>query len=315
MSQHPVLILDDDERWLALHERRLKQAGIDSYATQYSSEAIEFAKKTKIKIALIDEILFVPPVFNEQEAELQRLQGRGVLREIVNYSPDTLFIFITSAPAKRGNLTEPGLWRELVSLKVLAGVIEVINKQEIDCNPEESYKRIVNIISNLNKDTNKSSRFLLSRSPFTKFFKRVKIFFHINVNVSLALFNLDGRKSMDTKNLMVKNNNGFVSFENTVNGNQIANQNNYAPEQDLVKAAQEIQRILDYLSLTYPIDTEAQKQVFAAEFKKEVDQKPTLVAKITSALKSGGKESLKQLCHHPAVDIAIAAYEGWNHPA
>jgi hypothetical protein len=79
MSNHPVLILDDDERWLALHERRLKNAGINYYGTQHSTTAIEFAKKNDIKIALIDEVLFVPPVFNEQEGELQHWQGSCLL--------------------------------------------------------------------------------------------------------------------------------------------------------------------------------------------------------------------------------------------
>ncbi|WP_279239791.1 hypothetical protein [Scytonema sp. UIC 10036] len=32
MQKHPVLILDDDEYWLARHERRLRNAGIDCYA-------------------------------------------------------------------------------------------------------------------------------------------------------------------------------------------------------------------------------------------------------------------------------------------
>ncbi len=107
---------------------------------------------------------------------------------------------------------------------------------------------------------------------------------------------------------------GGLNFHSTVNGNQIGTQNNYPQKQNLIEAASEIQKLLDYLSQRYPMATDAQKQVIAAEFKKEVEQKPELRARIIAALQSGGAEALKQLCDHPAAEIAIAAYEGWSNP-
>ncbi|MBN3957456.1 hypothetical protein [Nostoc sp. NMS8] len=314
MPNPQVLILDDDERWLALHERRLKNAGIDYYPTQHSTDAIEFAKNNNTKIALIDEILFVPPVFNEQEGELQHWQGRGVVREIINHGLDTQFIFITSAPNKRGKLTEKEFWQEVVSLKILPGVVEVINKQEIDHNIEDSYERIINFIRKFHQDAHKAGIFNLNKTPFNRVSQQLKI---IRIHVSLGFFNinLDRTQNMTATNWILPNNKGILNVDNTVNGHQNGTQNNYSAKQDLIKAAEEIHAILDYLSQIYPTDTEPQKQIFATEFKKEIERKPELRTKIISALQSGGKETLKQLCSHPAVDIAIAVYEGWQNPS
>ncbi|MUG96970.1 hypothetical protein F7734_33385 [Scytonema sp. UIC 10036] len=110
------------------------------------------------------------------------------------------------------------------------------------------------------------------------------------------------------------NNLGGLNVRSIVNGDQIGNQYNYSQKQNLIEAASEIQKLLDNLSQKYPVTTDAQKQVIAAEFKKEVDQKPELRARIIAALQSGGAETLKQLCNHPAAEIAIAAYEGWRNP-
>ncbi|WP_414572843.1 hypothetical protein [Nostoc sp. CCY 9925] len=106
-----------------------------------------------------------------------------------------------------------------------------------------------------------------------------------------------------------------MNVDSPVQGNQIGAQHNYPPKQNLVSACQEIKAILNELSQTYPTTTESQKQMFADEFKKKAEQKPALKSKIISALQSGGKETLKQLCSHPAVDIAIAVYEGWQNPS
>ncbi len=106
---------------------------------------------------------------------------------------------------------------------------------------------------------------------------------------------------------------GVINDRSTIR-EQVGIQNNYPKKQNLTEAAFEIQQLLDYLSQSYPIETDAQKQVIAAEFKKEVEQKPELRARIIAALQSGGVEALKQLCNHPAAEVAIAAYEGWSNP-
>lgn len=63
MSNSSILILDDDERWVALHERRLRGAGLECRSTLSADEAIKIIQSDKsIEFALIDEILYVPPI-------------------------------------------------------------------------------------------------------------------------------------------------------------------------------------------------------------------------------------------------------------
>ncbi|MBD2254442.1 hypothetical protein [Nostoc parmelioides] len=103
-----------------------------------------------------------------------------------------------------------------------------------------------------------------------------------------------------------------VINERSIIREQIGIQNNYPQKQNLTETAFEIQQLLNCLSQVYPMKTDAQKQVIATEFKKEVEQKPELRARIIAALQSGGVEALKQLCNHPAAEVAIATYEGWS---
>ncbi len=86
--------------WLARHERRLSQAGFKCRSTQLAKEAIEIGKTDfSVKFALIDEILYVPPLpVDKTQCELQRWQGSGVIREIAALRSDIQFIVVTSAP-------------------------------------------------------------------------------------------------------------------------------------------------------------------------------------------------------------------------
>ena len=55
MEKPTILILDDDEMWLARHERRLSQAGFKCRSTQLAKEAIEIGKTdVSVKFAFID---------------------------------------------------------------------------------------------------------------------------------------------------------------------------------------------------------------------------------------------------------------------
>ena len=194
ITNPPVLILDDDEQWLARHERRLRNAGINCYATQDSREAIEFAREHKINIALIDEILFVPPVSNSQEGELQRWQGRGVIREIVEAGlVDAHFIFITAAPAKRSGWNTPAFlqeifWQEVISLRRISGVMNVINKSEIESNPEDSYAHLIDVIERVNRNTENSDQLVQKESWLGNIHKLLA---QIRINISFGLMNVN----------------------------------------------------------------------------------------------------------------------------
>jgi hypothetical protein len=145
MSKPSVLILDDDEMWMARHERRLIQAGFRCFATQNSAEAIDLGRsETSIKFALIDEILFVTPVpLDENQRELQRWQGSGVIREINNLRRDIQYIIITSAPQLRSQGELPLFTRETSQLRRQTNVIDVMHKQDIETDPDHEYQWLI----------------------------------------------------------------------------------------------------------------------------------------------------------------------------
>lgn len=148
LSDPTILILDDDELWLARHERRLKQAGFDTYATDRSKEAIKALKTNpSIKFALIDEILYVPPIpLAIEERELQAVQGMGVIREINKQRSDVQFIIVTSAPYARSGGDAQMFSRETASLRRHPGVIDIIHKIDITENPGIAYSWLSDLL-------------------------------------------------------------------------------------------------------------------------------------------------------------------------
>ena len=150
MPKPSILILDDDEMWMARHERRLIQAGFKCFATQNAKQAIDLGKsETSIKFALIDEILFVPPVpIDESQRELQRWQGSGVIREISNLRRDLQFIVITSAPQLRSHGDLQLFTRETSKLRRQTNVIDIMHKQDIEAAPDDEYRWLIEEIFN-----------------------------------------------------------------------------------------------------------------------------------------------------------------------
>ncbi|NEU80969.1 pentapeptide repeat-containing protein [Nostoc sp. UIC 10630] len=107
---------------------------------------------------------------------------------------------------------------------------------------------------------------------------------------------------------------GLVNAE-TVTANQIGgNITNYTPEQrqNLAEAAADIQQLLNQLGQAYPTNTPLEKQIVVTEALKEIERNPTLKARVIGALKAGGTEALKELLDHPAVNVLLAALEGWQ---
>ena len=143
-----MLILDDDEMWLARHERRLTHARINCRSTQLGKEAIKIARTDpSIKYALIDEILYVPPVpVEEANRELQQYLGVGVIRKINAYRPDVQFIMVTAAPQLRSGGDNRLLTQETSKLRRQHGVIDIIHKQDIEDNPDREYGWLIDLL-------------------------------------------------------------------------------------------------------------------------------------------------------------------------
>ncbi len=113
-----------------------------------------------------------------------------------------------------------------------------------------------------------------------------------------------------------RNNQGNVNNSEFAGGNAGGNYtgnitNNNASHPNLSEAAAEIQQLLNQLSQTYPTETEME---VAAKAVRQIENNPTLKAKIISAVKGGGIEFFKEVINHPAVNIFIAGIEGWKNP-
>lgn len=148
MADFSVLILDDEERWLAGHERRLRHARINCRSTQLGKEAVMIARTDpSIKYALIDEILYVPPVpVEEANRELQQYLGVGVIRKINAYRSDMQFIMVTAAPQLRSGGDNRLLTQETSKLRRHHGVIDIIHKQDIEDNPDREYGWLIDLL-------------------------------------------------------------------------------------------------------------------------------------------------------------------------
>ncbi|MHC5860964.1 pentapeptide repeat-containing protein [Nostoc sp.] len=108
---------------------------------------------------------------------------------------------------------------------------------------------------------------------------------------------------------------GGLLNADTVNAHQIGgNITNYNPEQkqNLAEAAAEIQQLLNQLSQTYPTATTSEKMTVVARAVDEIENNPTLKARVSGALKTGGTEAFKELIDHPLVNILLASIEGWQ---
>ncbi|MEH1771134.1 MAG: pentapeptide repeat-containing protein [Nostoc sp.] len=105
---------------------------------------------------------------------------------------------------------------------------------------------------------------------------------------------------------------GLVNAD-TVTANQIGgNITNYSTEQkqNLTEAAAEIQQLLNQLGQTYPTTTTSEKMIAVAKAVDEIENNPTLKARVIGALKAGGTEAFKELIDHPLVNILLASIEG-----
>ena len=98
-----------------------------------------------------------------------------------------------------------------------------------------------------------------------------------------------------------------------IKGNaKVAAEINEVEKKNLTDAAKEIQQLLEQLSDTYPTTTIKEKNIVVGEVVEQIENHPTLKAKVINALKAGGTEALKEAINHPLVNILVASIEGWQ---
>jgi phosphoenolpyruvate-protein kinase (PTS system EI component) len=102
--------------------------------------------------------------------------------------------------------------------------------------------------------------------------------------------------------------------QGNVSGNIKNSFNVYTDEQQksFVRAAAEIQQLLQQLEKSYPTSTTHEKLAFAAEAIRHIDSNPKLHQRVLSALKAGGVQALGQALNHPAASFLIGALEDWQ---
>ncbi|MCE2699546.1 MAG: hypothetical protein PX483_01620 [Nostocales cyanobacterium LE14-WE4] len=114
---------------------------------------------------------------------------------------------------------------------------------------------------------------------------------------------------VNAKNMGVGVNENGINGQATVGGQIIINE---AEKQDLAQVAQDIQKLLNQLSQSYPTGTDSEKKALATKAIQDIKNNPTLLQKTMSALKAGGTAALGQALNHPAVSFVIAALDDLN---
>jgi hypothetical protein len=89
-------------------------------------------------------------------------------------------------------------------------------------------------------------------------------------------------------------------------GSNIQATQNIYQRQNLAEAAAEIQQLLERLAQTNPTTIELETALH-----REIQQNPTLRARLNGALKAGGIEALKAIFNHPLVSIPVETIRGW----
>lgn len=106
-----------------------------------------------------------------------------------------------------------------------------------------------------------------------------------------------------------------IAYGENVKAEEIAGtMHNYAQEQNLTKAAAEIQQLLKQLEQTYPTETLSQKAVIAEEAIKRIENNPTLKGRVMGAIQAMGIEAFMQAIDHPVANVLRAGVEAFKEP-
>lgn len=141
---HEILILDDDEKWLAMHVLRLQKAGFECHSTKLADEAIKYAKeKAGVKLAIIDEILKLPAC---DGGGMQDLQGNDVARKISGLRPDIQIVMITAKPLDHSGGNALEMLKIADELRTPGIVHDVLHKPSFEANPDRAYQLLIDLL-------------------------------------------------------------------------------------------------------------------------------------------------------------------------
>ncbi|NEP83228.1 MAG: hypothetical protein F6K39_36880 [Okeania sp. SIO3B3] len=184
--------------------------------------------------------------------------------------------------------------------------LEQIVKQTEEKNKYEAIKiRFSDLIEYLDKNSEK-----IVRQKTTEYqINGTNIF----VNSQLRRCNMT-EKSNDIKIGRESYINSIVGGEGKIEKSNI-HQNNYLTteqKQTLAEAAKEIQNLLQQLSKTDYSSNPTNDLEIATQAIQEIEKNPSMKSRIITTFREAGKEAFKELIDHPAVNILMAAIEGWS---
>ena len=158
-----ILILDDERKDLDFLADKLEEQGYECVRTQLAEEAVRQACSSRIGLVLVDEILWKPGILPQEK---QDLQGGDVIQEIRAARPDMRFIAISRKPqielakrlrsmGRRRNCESAHehawtvtsiLSEEEAKLRRRPGVLDLVNKTELERAPEEALRWLTEVI-------------------------------------------------------------------------------------------------------------------------------------------------------------------------
>lgn len=235
-------------------------------------------------------------IANVSSALLDKNWTQANLAESLGLSRATISKFLNGKPIDRMNFLE-------ISQKLNLDWEEISNFQE-STNDLEDF----DIVKDIEKSISKKYQIILQ----TK-----------NQQIALLAQELEDKKKENIKllemiELMSRNSGNIYIHDSTLGDLNVSNSHhekkytNIYESQDLIKAAQEIQKLLEQLEQVYPFSNVEEKKTIAEEAIKRINSDISLSKRITNALKAGNTSALESLVEHPAAHLVIESLGNWQ---
>ncbi len=129
------------------------------------------------------------------------------------------------------------------------------------------------------------------------------------INQTYHIHNVENMTGNTTPNIGGDYVRGDKVMGDKVMGDKIGTQiNNF---QNLAEAALEIKALLDNLDETYNANSETGQAKIAKDAIEQIKQNPTLMGRMTNAIKEGSYTALEESVNHPTIKVVMAAVKGF----
>jgi internalin A len=129
------------------------------------------------------------------------------------------------------------------------------------------------------------------------------------INQTYHIHNVEKMTGNTTPNIGGDYVRGDKVMGDKVMGDKIGTQINNS--QNLAEAALEIKALLDNLDETYNANSETGQAKIAKDAIEQIKQNPTLMGRMTNAIKEGSYTALEESVNHPTIKVVMAAVKGF----